>query len=406
MIEMTQPESLPIPKWVRLLGIATIVAMVPLVALGGQTTTRIAGMADPVWPTEPWYLAVNSHELFKEPRPGFLLEHTHRLAGWITGFLALGFAFSAWAFEPKRFLKLGSIISLVALIAAYGAFHGAMMKIKTDPEAFGPAQSIPGIASIICVVFVLGFAIAAIRSGHPGGWVRALASIGLIGVMIQGLLGGFRVLLNVWFGPDLATIHGCFAHVVVCTYVAAVILAGPAIASRIVSSGDRAKIGKWIIAGIALVFLQLIWGALTRHWGTALAQRLHLLTAFAATAIVVTIAIQLRVNEKLKARFGGYAYHLLTIVFLQVALGVEAYIGKFASVGPNAHLPPSLRPISDGQAMTRTGHVLIGLMLLASLVALAVRVYRKQYAIESVQQSEHGSSLRAGESTAHDPVAV
>jgi heme A synthase len=205
--------------------------------------------------------------------------------------------------------------------------------------------------------------------------------------MIQGLLGGFRVLLNVWFGPDLATVHGCFAHVVVCTYAAAIILAGP-VPGFALDPAVRSKIRTWAVAGVLLVFTQLIWGALTRHWGTALAQRLHLLTAFAATAVVVTIAVQLRTNADVKPRFGGYAFHLLGIVFLQVALGVEAYVGKFAAVGPFANLPPGQRPISDGQALTRTGHVLVGLALLASLVALAVRVSRVRTAVESVKQSD------------------
>ena len=396
----------PLPNWVRWLGIATICAMVPLVALGGQTTTRVAGMADPVWPTEPWYLVVNSHTIFKEPQPGWVLEHTHRVAGWVTGFLALGFALATWRYEPNRSIRNLSYVSLVFLIVAYGAFHGAMMQIKTDPQAFGAAQSITGALSILAAVAVAWFAVAAIRGGQLGSWTRGLSAIGLVCVMIQGLLGGFRVLLNAWFGPDLATVHGCFAHVVVCTYVAAVILAAPSVAAKALSFVDRHRIGKWIIAGIGLVFLQLIWGAFTRHWGSALAQRLHLLTAFAATAVVVTIAVLILSRESIKQRYGGYAMHLLGIVFLQVALGVEAYIGKFAAVGPFANLPPSQRPITDGQALTRTGHVLVGLTLLASLVAMAVRVYRNRPTSESVQQSEPGDVLRAGERSALEPVVV
>jgi cytochrome c oxidase assembly protein subunit 15 len=377
----------PLPGWVRTLGVLTIVAMVPLVALGGQTTTRVAGMADPVWPTEPWYLAVNSHEILKEPRPGFLLEHTHRLAGWVTGFLALAFAFAAWAAEPKRALRVVGLVSLLALVVLYGGFHGAMRTIKDDPRGFGTSQAVTGVASLVSALAVLACSVAAVRSGHPGGWPRALAVVGLVGVMIQGLLGGFRVLLNVWFGPDLATVHGCFAHVVVCTFAAAVITAGP-LPGFSLEDVDRKRIRNWAVGGIALVFTQLVWGALTRHWGTALAQRLHLLTAFAATAVVVSIAIQLRSNADVKRRFGGYAVHLLGIVFLQVALGVEAYLGKFVAVGPFANLPPSQRPISDGQALTRTGHVLVGLVLLASLVALAVRVSRARTANQSVKQSD------------------
>jgi cytochrome c oxidase assembly protein subunit 15 len=379
--------------------------MVPLVALGGQTTTRSAGMADPVWPTEPWYLVVNSHEILKEPRPGFLLEHTHRLAGWITGFLALGFAFAAWWNEPNRSLKAGGFASLLALIVAYGGFHGAMRLIKDDPTAFGNAQLLTGIASLILAMAAIGFCVISARSGQPGGMTRALATIGLIGVMIQGLLGGFRVLLNYWFGPDLAIVHGCFAHVVVCTYVAAVMTAAPVSSDSILSPDDRQRLGRWVLAAIALVFLQLIWGALTRHTGTALAQRLHLLTAFAATAIVLVIAFRIFSVESVNRQLRGKAIHLIGIVFVQVALGVEAYIGKFAAVGPYANLEPRFRPITDGQALTRTAHVLVGLTLLASLVALAVRIYRTRATNEFVKQTELGT-VRRSESEVPDPAAV
>ena len=89
-----------------------------------------------------------------------------------------------------------------------------------------------------------------------------------------------------------------------------------------------------------------------------------------------------------------------------VALGVEAYVGKFASVGPFAHKPPFERPITDLQALTRTGHVLIGLTLLASLVALAIRVYRNRTMAESVKQSDLDAMHRPDAVTELEPVAV
>ena len=93
-------------------------------------------------------------------------------------------------------------------------------------------------------------------------------------------------------------------------------------------------------------------------------------------------------------------------MFVQVALGVEAYVGKFAAVGPYANIEPRFRPITDGQALTRTAHVLVGLTLLASLVALAVRVYRSRPTTEFVKQSELGTVRRSESANALDPAAV
>jgi hypothetical protein len=73
----------------------------------------------------------------------------------------------------------------------------------------------------------------------------------------------------------------------------------------------------------------------------------------------------------------GFVTPLLFIVFVQVALGVEAYLGKFTATGPFANLPPSQRPISNAAALTRTAHVVVGLFLLATLVAAIVRTFRK-----------------------------
>lgn len=365
-------DQAPVPGWLRGLGYAMVIAIVPLVVLGGHTTTRIAGMADPVWPTEPWYLVVNGHVFAKEPQPGFLLEHTHRAAGWITGILATAFGVSLWAIAGRY--RWPGLVAIAALLVFYGSFHGAMMRIKNDPQAFGDAQAIPGILAATSAMALIAVAIANARSGDRAGPTRLLASIGLVGVMIQGLLGGFRVLLNVWFGPDLAIVHGCFAHLVVATFIAALVFANRP--SAILTDANRKLIMPWIFAALALVFLQLVWGALTRHTGTALAQRLHMLTAFAATgAVLATFGILM---TRLRPHFSRHGVMILVLLFIQVALGVEAYLGKFAAVGPFAHLPPSQRPITDMQAGTRTLHVFVGLALLCWLVSLAVHCSRRR----------------------------
>lgn len=397
------PESNPYPRRVRVLGILTLLAMLPLVALGGQTTSTRSGMADPVWPTAPWYLIVNSHEIFKEPRPGFILEHTHRLAGWITGGLAAILAFVVWFNEPSRICRLFAWGSLIALLAAYGDFHRAMMKVKETPGEFGTPQAVPGILTACAALLCLGVSVGAIRGRTQGGWPRALATMGLIAVMIQGLLGGFRVSLNYWFGTNLSTIHGVFAQVVFCTYVATEFLASPVKTG--LTDDDRQRYGRLALTALALTFLQLIFGALTRHYATGFAQRLHLLTAFAVTAQVIWLGAAILMRPTAREILGRKVYRLFSLVGLQVALGVEAYLGKFASLGESANLPPSLRPITDGMAITRTNHVLIGLALLASLLVLCLRIYRRPTPNELVQQAEPQRVARSAPSE-FEPAAV
>src|SRR5947209_8825556 len=101
-------------------------------------------MADPVWPTAPWYLFFIS---WREPSPGFLIEHSHRLAGYVVGCCVIVLAAGLWRTAPTRGLR----------------------------------------------------------------W---LGVAGLLAVIAQGLLGGFRVVLNELAGTDLAAVHGLFAQFV------------------------------------------------------------------------------------------------------------------------------------------------------------------------------------------------
>src|SRR5262245_42210176 len=60
----------------------TVCATFALLFLGSIVTTFRVGMADPIWPTAPWHLLIID---WQEPSAGFLIEHSHRLAGYIVG---------------------------------------------------------------------------------------------------------------------------------------------------------------------------------------------------------------------------------------------------------------------------------------------------------------------------------
>ena len=208
----------PTPRWVRIAGIATVLLTVLLLALGGFVTTFRVGMADPVWPTEPWYLANN----FKLDL-GYLVEHSHRIAGFLTGTAAILFTFGAWLAEPDRKLKLVGLVTLVGLTASYFELHRGMRVVWNEVQEKAKEQRhldpkqrdfeqrliesdvlkqvakwpVPqGLGTAGFAVGALFFGTAAGLKRTPGGWVRLLANVGLVFVMVQGLLGGFRVFLN------------------------------------------------------------------------------------------------------------------------------------------------------------------------------------------------------------------
>jgi cytochrome c oxidase assembly protein subunit 15 len=397
---MTPPR--PIARPVRILAILTVLATVVLLTLGALTTSFRAGMADPVWPTEPWFLLVNGEKYNLEEHRGFLLEHTHRAAGFTVGILASLLAIAAWIAGPKFKSRIFGIASIVALLTVYGGFH-RQMHVASDaraarqlaiqqgrpdvpaPEIF-PVES--GIATATCAALVLLASIAHLSSSQPGKWVRSLAGIVLVCVMIQGLLGGYRVYLDQLLGPELSQIHGTFAQAVFAAMCCIPALAAAPDPPREPSESERRRLAALSLALPALVFLQLVWGVMVRHTGGALAQRMHLLTAFAVLGVGVWFAGLIRANPETRRKFGFTVWHLLLMFAVQVALGVEAYLGKFAAIGPQGDVTPMARKITESAAAIRTLHVLIGTAILASSVVLALRVWRKHSVADAASDAQ------------------
>ncbi|MCB1122825.1 MAG: COX15/CtaA family protein, partial [Verrucomicrobiae bacterium] len=103
-------------------------------------------------------------------------------------------------------------------------------------------------------------------------WMRTLAVASLIAVVLQGLLGGFRVLFN---NLQFAMIHGCLAQIFLCMLVS--IAAGQSgWWHRILHFPAEADGGNHAIKRTGLVlcgfiFVQLIIAAVMRHSGAGLA---------------------------------------------------------------------------------------------------------------------------------------
>src|SRR5690349_13756390 len=144
-------------RWPHRWAVLTVCATLVLLVLGSLVTTLRAGMADKFWPTHPLHLA-RADLVAEAERQGYaihlyVLEHSHRAAGWLIGVMAIVLCAWLWIAERRTWLK----------------------------------------------------------------WLGTLA---LVGVSIQGVLGGMRVLFHASYGIDLATIHGCFAQLVFALLVA------------------------------------------------------------------------------------------------------------------------------------------------------------------------------------------
>jgi heme A synthase len=361
MTDTTEPTR-PVPFWVHAWSVLSLVATLTLLALGQMVTSFRAGMADPIWPTEPWYLFENYKLDF-----GYLIEHTHRIMGFGVGALVAVLTLGIWWSDPRPAARWVGLAGLVALLAGFGDFHRGLMDQRGVPTAEIRLPVAAVGTTLGGLLVALGVAVSGCLSGTRGWGLRFVALAGLVAVMTQGLLGGFRVLLNELVGTDLAAVHGTFAQVVFGLLASLVILTGRP--KPTLHDGGATGLLGWSVGLVALLYVQVAWGAVVRHDPIPLALRMHFLTAFLATGVAVWVLSGVWTHPGAKASLGCLPRVLTGLLAVQLILGVEAWMEKFGS-----YTLPELVPITEWNAAIRTLHALVGSGLVAAAVMTAVRL--------------------------------
>src|SRR5439155_12430770 len=158
-------------------------------------------------------------------------------------------------------------------------------------------------------------------------WMGWLGFLALAMICGQGVLGISRVDFNPLHGKTLALIHGVFAQLVF-----AMLVSLAWFTSRSGQSADRnacsTNLQVWSIVTTLIVFAQLVLGGLVRHKEDLLGPRSHLLGAFVVVAAVVWMLKLIRDSES-RERFRVQHILLLSLLALQMVLGVESWLAKF-----------------------------------------------------------------------------
>jgi cytochrome c oxidase assembly protein subunit 15 len=228
--------------------------------------------------------------------------------------------------------------------------------------------SLVGLIAICLVVAVW------LRDTRP--WMRVVATLALLAVIGQGLLGGLRVLLD---DRQLAMVHGCVGPAFFGLSVA--ILAFTSRAWR-----DAPRV--WDAAGPALqrmavvtavmAYFQLVLGAAIRHLPInatpAYFRGVFLFHAF--MAIVLTVhAVLLTRGAWGRPVLGGRSVALTSFIAMQVLLGVGTWIVKYGWPTWLGEWEFSagylVETNSIWQGIITTAHVANGSLILASAVSLA-----------------------------------
>ena len=309
-------------RWPHRLALALVCATLPLISVGGLVTTIEAGMSVPDWPNTYGY------NLFLYP--------------W-----------QEWIYGPGH------------LFVEH--FH----------------RLIGAVVGFITIALV----IAVWRCDRPARrWMRAVAIAALVLVIVQGTLGGVRILAA---DPRMAMIHGCVGPLFFGLCAAMAVFLSPLWTSQQPRRLDRgaSKLHRLAVMTLALAYVQLVLGALVRHVpvtaspGTFRAALfLHLFMAFLLTLHIAMLCRHVWANFRDTAALRRPAVAMTTLIIVQLTLGAATWVFKYgwpSWVGEHAwNAGFVVLADSTMQVGIVTAHVATGSLILATSVVLAARGLR------------------------------
>jgi heme a synthase len=247
-------------------------------------------------------------------------------------------------------------------------------------------RAIAGTVSILTLTLALWVWMAERRA-----WVRYTALAALALVVVQAVLGGITVLLNLPL--TLAVAHAMTGQAFFCLMVAIALFTSPAwrTMAPVARATGRASLTPLAAATTAIIYLQIVIGALMRHMHAGLVipdfplafGRLvppmfsvpiavnfaHRCGAVVVTALVLwTVARTLR-EYRDEPMLRRPALGLLVLLAVQIALGAATILTRRAVI-------------------PTTSHVAVGAAVLATCLALTLRAWRLERAARVAGASE------------------
>jgi cytochrome c oxidase assembly protein subunit 15 len=194
-------------------------------------------------------------------------------------------------------------------------------------------------------------------------WLRWLGVAALALVIVQGVLGGLRVVL---LEHTLAIVHAAAAQMFFAlTICLAIFTSSDWQRTPVQTITDGGRLRRLCAVTAALVYLQIVFGAVLRHTG----ERLDAHLVFAALVALHVMLVVMRVTRHHAdvAELNRPSLFLFLLLLAQLALGGASYVVKFTALWP-----VSFNLI----VLITTTHLAVGALMLAVSVALTVRSYR------------------------------
>jgi len=285
------------------------------------------------------------------------------------------------------------LVAVTAVLLSFGALvttYEAAMAVPDWPATYGHNMFLFPLAEWLggpwdlflehghrllgALVGLITLALAALCWRQPvGPMVRWLAVAAVALVIIQGGLGGARVLLD---DTTVAKIHACTGPLFFAVAVALAALTRRAVATVV----PRVAAGLCAAVPVA-AYAQLVAGAQLRHLDPATPPRTfhllvgtHVLGGLVVAGLIVAAVVATRGGGNRGA--GRWSLLAAGLVACQLALGFGTWIAKYGV--PSAILPDAWRmaePIvarSGPGAVIVTTHAVLGMVILGAGVALAL----------------------------------
>lgn len=334
--------------------VATAVLTFVLLCSGGLVTSHGAGLAVPDWPNSFGY------NMFAFPISrwveGIFFEHSHRLIATFVGLFTAVFAAWLWVSESKgeaRWIGLGGIVAVVLLLG-----------VRVMPVYLA-------LAALAPVAIVTAFWL----HRNDGERLRWLGMAALAAVVLQGVLGGLRV---VWLKDQIGIFHALLAQSFFVLITLLAIMTSRRFAEkRWADFEPRPALRWWALGATLLIFLQLGLGATMRHehiglsipdfplaYGrllpdttaaamekinatrqaghemptTALQIWIQMIHRFVAVAIALAVAIFFGKARRSTKAVQFWSAVWLAMIFLQIGLGAWTIWSKKAADVATAHM--------------------------------------------------------------------
>ncbi len=249
MIQTTSTPDAADSPWLHRFSLVTALATLALVVIGGLVTSHGAGMAVPDWPNTYGY------NMFLFPFSswvgGILYEHSHRLMATCVGLLTSILAVWLWTRETsgkQRWLGVSTILFVFVLMGA---------------------RVLPVYVALACLSPVaIGF--ACVKITKTSGGLRWLGIIAFAAVILQGVLGGLRV---VWLKDEIGIVHAALAQLFFCLMCVIALVTSKWWRESTTASHKQPRFKpEWLLSVTTLLLLiQLILGATMRHQHAGLA---------------------------------------------------------------------------------------------------------------------------------------